>query len=315
MTDENTRPGSDPGKQPAEGSDPQDTPTPDVPTEPTTAGEMVEASVTSETVVNVPAGATVERVDAPEPEAPADDAAAPESDAATDEAATSADEPVEAVTKEAIDTVEEAPPESAAAESAVADTDTVEPAATEAPPETAADEPIEADAPAEAEVSEVRGEADTEPIAAVAAEAPPGDTFVWHPELKGKTVGEVRAALAQDIAADQRQHRLAMDGAEESEQEALASVVSLERKWGQYDFDWAEQDPERLAERIIEFERERERRQELISWSDYRNADVELDEAQVAGERPAELSTGAKSLSLLLVILLIVVILLAVWAL
>ncbi len=125
----------------------------------------------------------------------------------------------------------------------------------------------------------------------------------------------VRAALAQDIAADQRQHRLAMEGAEESEQEALASVVGLERKWGKFDFDWAEQEPESLADRIFDFERERERRQQLISWSEYRDADVELDEAQSAGERPAELSTSAKGLSLLLVVLLIVVILLAVWAL
>lgn len=141
------------------------------------------------------------------------------------------------------------------------------------------------------------------------------EVFVWHPDHKGKSFDEVRAALAQDIAADQRQHRLAMDGAEESEHEALASVVSLERKWGTYDFDWAEQEPDDLAGRIVAFERERERRQELISWADYRNADADVDDAEVAGERPAELSTSAKGLSLLLVVLLIVVILLAVWAL
>ncbi len=162
-------------------------------------------------------------------------------------------------------------------------------------------------------------EAGDSTVATPDAGAAPGDqrsdTFTWHPEHRGKTFDEVRSALAQDIAADQRQHRLAMDGAEESEQEALASVVGLERKWGKYDFDWAEQEPDALADRIVTFEQERERRQEMISWGDYRDGDVELDEAQVTAERPAELSTSAKGLSLLLVVLLIVVILLAVWAL
>lgn len=178
-----------------------------------------------------------------------------------------------------------------------------------------APEPAEAAAPATRE--SVVGEDET--VSVPGEDVPIGDqdsdTFIWHPDHRGKTVDQVRSGLAQEIASDQRQHRLAMDGAEESEQDALASVVSLERKWGPYDFDWAEQEPEALADRITEFERERERRREMLSWSDYRDAEVDRDEALGPGERPAELSTGIKALALILVVLLIVVILLAVWAL
>ncbi len=187
-----------------------------------------------------------------------------------------------------------------------------------APDAVTAEEETPAAAEAEAVETEAAESVETT-VTAPGVEAAPGDqrsdTFTWHPEHRGKSFDEVRAALAQDIAADQRQHRLAMEGAEESEQEALASVVGLERKWGKYDFDWAEQEPDALADRIVDFERERERRHQMISWSDYRDGDVEIDEALAAGERPAELSSSAKGLSLLLVVLLIVVILLAVWAL
>lgn len=124
----------------------------------------------------------------------------------------------------------------------------------------------------------------------------------------------MRADLAQQIASDQRQHQLAMDGADEAEHDALASVVSLERKWGVYDFDWADQDPEALAARIVAFEHEREHRHEMISWADYRAEGYGQETPADAADRPApELSTGIKALSLLLVVLLIVVILLAVW--
>ena len=92
-------------------------------------------------------------------------------------------------------------------------------------------------------------------------------------------------------------------------------MVELERKWGVYDFDWAEQDADALASRIVAFEQERERRQELISWAEYR-AENAGEVAGGYGDPPAaELSTGIKAVSLLLVVLLILVILLAVWAL
>lgn len=139
--------------------------------------------------------------------------------------------------------------------------------------------------------------------------------FVWHPEYAGQTVDQVKVDLTQQIASDQRQHALAMDGAEASEHDALASVVDLERRWGVYDFGWAEQDAEGLATRIVAFEQERERRREMISWSDYR-AEPGHGGLTDAGEvPPAELSTGIKAISLLVVVLLIAIILLAVWAL
>lgn len=98
----------------------------------------------------------------------------------------------------------------------------------------------------------------------------PGGTFSWHPEYAGQTFDTVERALASEIGRDQRQYHLALDGAEQSEHESLSSVVELERRWGNYAFDWAEMDAGELANRIVTFERERERRQEMISFSDYR---------------------------------------------
>lgn len=145
-------------------------------------------------------------------------------------------------------------------------------------------------------------------------EAAPVERFEWHPEYAGSSADQVRQDLAKEIAADQRQHSLAMEGAEESEQAALASVVELERKWGAYDFGWAELDATQLADRIVGFELERERRHEMISWSDYR--EEHGGGLSDAGELPpADLSTRTKGIALLLVVLLIILILLAVWAL
>ena len=60
-------------------------------------------------------------------------------------------------------------------------------------------------------------------------------------------------------------------GAEESEHDALASVVDVERRWSSYHFGWNDTPPGELAERIAAFEWEREQRQEMISWQEYRN--------------------------------------------
>ncbi len=142
----------------------------------------------------------------------------------------------------------------------------------------------------------------------------PTPRFEWHPEYAGTSVDEVRQDLTREITADQRQHSLAMEGAEESEHDALASVVELERKWGGYDFGWAELDASDLANRIVAFELERERRHEMISWSAYR--DEHSGGLSDSGELPpADLSTRAKGIALVLVVLLIILILLAVWAL
>lgn len=174
-------------------------------------------------------------------------------------------------------------------------------------------EPIEVKA--ESAATEAAGAAVVEE-AAVASEAPTGDQFTWHPEYAGKQVSEVREELARQIASDQRQHSLAMEGAEEAEQDALASVVSLERRWGVYDFDWADQDANALADRIVAFELERERRREMLTWADYRTEGYAQTERHETHDRPApELATGVKALSLLLVVLLILLILLSVWAL
>jgi hypothetical protein len=217
-------------------------------------------------------------------------------------------------------------------EGSVDSVDTDEPVASEPEPEVEAAEPaapVEEDDDVAEEIAEVtvdmpevdvatEGDMADEVAATESdevADEVDADAFTWHPEYAGKSSEEVRSGLAREIASDQRQHRLAMDGAEESESDALASVVSLERTWGPYDFEWAEQDPDALAGRITDFERERERRQEMITWSDYRDEPSGQAEVLEPGERPAELSTGIKATSLLLVVLLIFVILLAVWAL
>ena len=96
-------------------------------------------------------------------------------------------------------------------------------------------------------------------------------TFVWHPEYTGKSVAAVQAALASEIASDQRAYALTLDGAEEHEGDSLTSIIALERKWGPYDLNWAETDADQLAARIVAFEQERERQQELIPYAAYRN--------------------------------------------
>jgi hypothetical protein len=102
-----------------------------------------------------------------------------------------------------------------------------------------------------------------------------GQTFQWHPTYKGRDVDQVRRDLAGEIGRDQRQYQLSLEGAEQSEFDSLSSVVELERRWGHFDFDWAETDPKELADRIIAFELDRDNRRELISFADYR---VELDD-------------------------------------
>ena len=108
---------------------------------------------------------------------------------------------------------------------------------------------------------------------AQAPTSPPEDSadrFVWHPEYGGRTVAEVRAELATRIASDQRAYALALEGAEGHETDALASVVPLERTWGPFDMDWAEGNADELADRVLAFELERERRRELFPYAVYR---------------------------------------------
>lgn len=138
------------------------------------------------------------------------------------------------------------------------------------------------------------------------------ETFSWHPEYAGKSVDEVRREIASRIQGDQRQHQLAMEGAEEAEHDALASVMDLERRWGKFDFDWADQDANALAARIVAFEQDREQRQEMISWGEYR-ASIEAPDEHLSESRTSpELSTTMKGVSLLVVALLIILILVVV---
>ncbi|MBA3275094.1 MAG: hypothetical protein H0T72_04810 [Chloroflexia bacterium] len=107
------------------------------------------------------------------------------------------------------------------------------------------------------------------------------EKFSWHPVYSGKSFAQVHDALAQDIARDQRSYQLAMDAAEGAEHDSLSTIVELERRWSVYQFDWADTDPKRLADRILKFERACENRKEAMSIADYRasGALVEADES------------------------------------
>lgn len=108
--------------------------------------------------------------------------------------------------------------------------------------------------------------------------------FTWHPEYAGRLLLDVRDELVREIGADQRAYALAMEAAEAREDDALASVLRLERRWGPYDLNWAEADPEQLADRIVRWEWERERRQELFPFSEVR------DQAPLPDVPPAQQS-------------------------
>jgi hypothetical protein len=96
--------------------------------------------------------------------------------------------------------------------------------------------------------------------------------FSWHPEYSGRTLFDVRDDITREIAADQRAWTLALEGAEEHEADSLATVMRLEKKWSEFDLGWAEAEPGDLADRILQWEWERERRQELFPYSEMRPA-------------------------------------------
>ncbi len=96
--------------------------------------------------------------------------------------------------------------------------------------------------------------------------------FTWHPQYAGRTVFDVRQELVNEISADQRALALTLDAAEAREDDALESVLRLERKWSPYDLNWAETDPGELADRILAWEWERERRHELFPYSEMRDS-------------------------------------------
>ncbi|MCC6314643.1 MAG: hypothetical protein IT337_11605 [Thermomicrobiales bacterium] len=92
--------------------------------------------------------------------------------------------------------------------------------------------------------------------------------FVWHPDYQGQTNAEARAELLREIESDQRAYALALEGADQHENDALGTVIALERKWGMLSLDWPEVDPAALADAMLAAEWERERRQEMVPLAD-----------------------------------------------
>lgn len=107
--------------------------------------------------------------------------------------------------------------------------------------------------------------------------------FEWHPEYRGRSLDQVTRDLEAEIARDQRQYEVALMGAEESEHDALASVVDVEKRWSPFSFGWNEAEPADLARRIAAFEWEREQRRELIPWQEYRNGSTGPSASGAAG--------------------------------
>lgn len=137
--------------------------------------------------------------------------------------------------------------------------------------------------------------------------------FTWHPIYAGKSYDQVRSDLIDDISRDQRSYTLAMDGAEASEHDSLTAIVELERRWSDYEFDWAEADPAQLADRILTFEKVREERKEEISFADYRASGALMESPKAAQAAPSTslpvMKIGAAILVLLIVIFMLVVLL------
>lgn len=110
------------------------------------------------------------------------------------------------------------------------------------------------------------------------------ERFAWHPDYRGQTVAEVRTTVRNALAGDQRAYALLLEGAEEHESAALASVLDLEKRWGVFDFGWAESDPDELAARIAAYEWTCEQRRERIPWEHYRDEIAPMP--AVADNRP-----------------------------
>lgn len=94
--------------------------------------------------------------------------------------------------------------------------------------------------------------------------------FTWHPDYVGKTFESVRRDLIDDITRDQRAYHMALEEAEKEEFGAFNSVRELEKRWSDYDFGWFDVPPESLANKILAFERDRDHRQVMMSWKEWR---------------------------------------------
>lgn len=112
-------------------------------------------------------------------------------------------------------------------------------------------------------------------------------TFTWHPNYRGRSAESVEQDLAEQLVRDQHAYELALSGADKSEHQALASVMELEKRWSTYSFDWAEMPAAELARRIVAFELERDRREEMIPYDQYRDEAAPAQATPDAGWREA----------------------------
>lgn len=146
-------------------------------------------------------------------------------------------------------------------------------------------------------------------------QAGPVDSFEWHPTYRGRTGRDVRDALRDELAGDQRQYRLVIEAADQDEGSVLTTVVGLEKKWGRFDMDWSEADPDALADRVVAFEQERERRRELITYAAYRGD--RPSQARAAGPAPDDVPATSRlpRYAWLLIVLVVIALILSTLAL
>lgn len=128
-----------------------------------------------------------------------------------------------------------------------------------------------------------------------AEQHPDGFRFAWHPQYRGQTVDEVRSTLTKDLRSDQRSYAITMAGPDENESEILVRVVGLEKKWGPYALDWSTAELATVIDRVIAFEQEREARQELFPYAEYRdrNATRTSTSSSASAGRTGDEASGA----------------------
>ena len=114
----------------------------------------------------------------------------------------------------------------------------------------------------------------------------PDQRFTWHPTYHGRMVQDVRTEIQRELASDQRAYALSLEGAEQHENSVLATLLELDKKWGEFDLGWAESDPDVLADRIVDFEQERDRRQQLFPYQELRPPMQESASGDVDPGRP-----------------------------
>lgn len=139
--------------------------------------------------------------------------------------------------------------------------------------------------------------------------------FAWHPAWTGQDAATVRRHLAADARSDQRAYALALEGAERHENDALASTVALDRKWGGLSLDWADADADALAGAMLAAEWEREQRREMTPLADLRDM-VDRPLLAPGADDPPEKSlrlTDPAARRWVLLAVLLLVILLVVW--